>query len=388
MRVIHAPSFCPWMSANGSDETTGPTNGAEAPGLAGRLTSVRNTPVKLSDSEAGKIFDSRKTSLHQELAHLHAAASKQRAIADKDIGLAAYLTSRATVHQTIDGEELRHLRKANDSVNRTRELLFHGRGNVTADLAKSQEPYWRTLYVQIQTKINPRDPAFLGAMAVKMGAGNCGEHAWANTAVHGSKLDDGETVQTVYGANGLDHAWCETQLPGRDRIIMDAWAEGPAVMAKDSTFSFRIDRRNVIASLNQDGGTKFAQRTQDHLNHLNARFDLDQDWAVFKEKMQMADRKLNAEQSWEPTPVLHENFKFKVNSRQQSANAHAALLKEGMDEEHGITARLALGRELKAVGSARALGSNLRQAWDAKDQILKAMDRQNASMLRSVNRSD
>jgi hypothetical protein len=284
MRVIDAPSFCSCISANDSDETAGPANRAEASGLASRLTSVRHTSMKLSDMEVKDIFESRKTSLRQELTRVQAAASKRRAVADRDIGLAAYLTSRATVHQAIDGEDLRHLRKANDSVNKTRELLIYGRGNVTADLATSQESYWRTFYAQIQTRMK-RSPAFLGAMAVKMGAGNCGEHAWVNTAVHGCKLDRGETVQTVYGANGIDHAWSETQLPKGERIIMDAWAEGPAVMAEDSTFSFRTDRRNVVESLNRDEGKRFAQKTQDHLNHLNANPDFDRKWAMFKREM-------------------------------------------------------------------------------------------------------
>jgi hypothetical protein len=385
-RVMHAPSFRSYITVDGSEGGARHADGGAVSCLTSCFGSVRNTPVELSDTEAAKIFDSSKASIHEELGRLHAAAAKQRGVADKNMGLAAYLTARSTVHQTIDGDELRHLRKANDSVNKARELLSHGRGNVTTDLAKSQEPYWRTAFGRRQSAIDKADAALSSAMAVKMGAGNCGEHAWVTTAVHAGKLDIGETVQTVRGADGFDHAWSEAQLPGGDRLIMDAWAEGPALMAEDSAFSFRPDRRDVIASLNRLGGRIFAQNTQNHLNRLKVSRELDSAWTVFKEEAKETDLKIDAAHVWAPTAVLHEHFKLKVRNQQQSAEVRAALLKEGMDVKYGINARIALGRELKAVGTARALGANVQQALDAKEQITDAMDRQNASRLRGPGR--
>lgn len=344
----------PPIPAHGSGAVASDGTTAGKPSsFSSSLTAARNTFVRLSDADAGRILESRKTVLNEELGQMRRTASKLRGLADKDVGLAAYLTARAMVRRSVDGEELGYLRKANDTVNKARELLSHGRGNVTTDLAKSRESFWRTMFGRDRS--TGSDLATETAMAVRMRAGNCGEHANVAAALHAGKLGDGEILQLVAG-NGVDHAWAETRTPQGDRVIMDAWAQGPAVMAEDSAFSRTMRARKVLQDFSRADGRNFAQQTQDRLDSLLSDPGLERSWEAFRKGAKKQALEPDRKSVFAPTPVLSDKFKLEVNK--------------------AAAARIDVGQELQAVGAARGLGANVGQALEAKDRILTEMQKQ------------
>ncbi|WP_143135971.1 hypothetical protein [Burkholderia ubonensis] len=350
------------------ERSTDQVNPCTASELSRCIRSATNASVKLHDSDAEKIFWYRKEFLQQELNHLHVAASERRGVADRDVDLATYLTARATVHRSVDSQQLQGLRKANDSVNETRARLIHGRGNVSTNLLESEEPYWRTKFGREQSE--SRSLAFGIAMAMRMGAGNCGEHGGVAAALHAGKLDKNETVQLVEGANGFDHGWSETQLADGDRLVIDAWTYGPAVMAEDSAFSQKLNQREVLRSWGQEDGKKFSQEVEKKFSHLVSDKELDYQWSVFKMRMQNMNVKLHENYCWAPTPVFGEMFLGDVRRLEDLNFVRGVLKKHRVDSNDLISSKLRMGLDIKAVGSARTLGANVRQALGATPKIL------------------
>ncbi|GLU35019.1 hypothetical protein Busp01_48610 [Trinickia caryophylli] len=368
----------PQVPAHGIQRSGEVRGGCAAPGgrsLAGGLRSVRNTFVRLRDADAGRIFDMRRQSRDKELRSMHAASASQRGIGTKDIGLAAYLTARSTLHRTIDGPELPSLRKANDTVTKTRALLSHGRGNVATDLAKTQEPFWRTRFGRMKAKSYRGDLAAAGALAIKMKAGNCGEHANVATVSHARKLGEGETLQFVSGA-GVDHAWAENKLPDGGRVVLDAWAEGPAIMSEDSRFSQRETSRNVYASFSLDAARALAEQKDKHLESFERNPDLDKQWEDFKTEAAKKKLAMSKRHVFAPTPVVSQAFQTAVGDQQKEAARMARRTRKEARLTSSSTAHVALGNEIKAVGAARALGANVKQSLQSNEPILAAVKKQ------------
>ncbi|MGY4730916.1 hypothetical protein [Burkholderia pyrrocinia] len=299
--------------------------------------------------------------------------SLKMAVVVDDIDFAGYLLARATDHRTIDGNVLDGLRKANNTVNETREWLRHGRGNVDADLDKSREPAWRTEFCRSHSEAGS-DRAV--AMAMKMGAGYCGEHAKVAIALHADKLDVGETVHHRSLKFG-DHAWAECQLPNGDRVIMDAWCDGPAVMAEDGEFRQRISHEPwySMKPLDQYTGKQFAQRVKNCYEEIAVSVRLDREWEKERDRLQANDDRSHPSTLWSSMSVVHKDFKSNVSNQQDAANLRTTLLNEKVHiNEDLLTSQIKLGRELRAVGVAHTLGTNLKQALNIKDKILVAMD--------------
>lgn len=351
-------------------QRAGEVRGGGAPegrSLARGLRSVRNTFVRREDAD--RIFDMRKQARENELQAMRAMAKAQPGVGTKDIGLAAYLTARAKLHRSIDGPELVSLRKANDTVTKTRALLSHGRGNVTTDLAKTQEPFWRTKFGRKQAASYRGDLAACSALAIKMQAGNCGEHADVATVSHARKLGEGETVQLVSSAS-IDHAWAESGLPGGARVVLDAWAEGPAIMSEDSSFSARESSRKVHASFSPNAARTLAAEKDKHLESLKRDPDLDKKWAAFKAHAEKKRLTMDRSHVFAPTPVVSRTFQRAVSKQHKAAETMAQEVKKDFKLATSSRAQAALGSEIQAMGAARALGANVKQALQTNESIL------------------
>ncbi|MBP4047298.1 RHS repeat-associated core domain-containing protein, partial [Chromobacterium violaceum] len=293
-----------------------------------------------------------------------------------DPTLAAYMAARSVMHRTIDGESVvSGLNKSNSSVIQAREYLFHGRGNVTSDLKESQEPFWRTIFGRNYTRKINGGLVSSTAVAIKMGAGNCGEHANVTMAVHAGKIVENETVMIVDGADDFDHSWSETELSSGDRVIMDAWAEGPAVMAEDSNFSQDERNRNVFKSMNMHQGRMHNSKTMSRVADLTISGHIDREWKMYKKHAQRKDLKIDADHVWSPTDVLHQDFKDGVRKFQEKGLVKRRLRKEGVRSKGGVSRRIQLSREVAAVGAARALGANVKEAVNVSSAVLFEMDR-------------
>ncbi|MBV8649801.1 hypothetical protein [Paludibacterium sp.] len=301
----------------------------------------------------------------QELAALRAG---KQPLTKRERGLAAYLTLRASKGLALDGELLQRLREANRSVEETREALSHGRGNVRSDLKMSLEPGWRVRFIHSQPGNGWADRA---ALAMRMAAGNCDEHADVAMAMHAGKLAPGESVQSL-GGKYVKHAWTETRLADGERIVIDAWAEGPAVLAADSHFSQQPDNRTEYLSLDPAQGRHFARQTQAALQRLNADTALEQRWQAAKQHAQQENWRFK--QLWAPTPVLHPAFWSEAMARQHHDQVVRQLGKDHVAVEDA-TPRLEQNDDILAVGAARALGAGVRQAQEAGEAIIEELDR-------------
>ncbi|MGM9491358.1 hypothetical protein [Ideonella sp. YS5] len=167
-------------------------------------------------------------------------------IAAQEIPLAAYVAARALDGRKVEPEDLDRLRRSDESLREARALLPYGRGNVREDhrqgfgQATTRVEAARTLEFATLT-------ASTAARALWAGAGNCGEHAVVTTFAHAGRLSagSGETV-VMLGNVVADHGWAESVMAGARKlsslwkpdektIVLDAWKDGPAVFAPDST---------------------------------------------------------------------------------------------------------------------------------------------------------
>ena len=209
------------------------------------------------------------------------SASVTRALSTDELPLAAYLLTCALDGRPVAQPDVARLRRANASVNETRALLKHGRGNVDVDVrATGNESRWRmkaarTLKDQFDGRSGERWVDFStqathsAAAAHVFGAGNCGEHTSTTAVYHSRRLEEHETVHYVKGRQ-IGHTWAEARLhatggPGdRERaIVLDAWADGPAVLAPDARFARQREQVRSILHFDAQRGREARIATND-----------------------------------------------------------------------------------------------------------------------------
>ena len=192
-----------------------------------------------------------RSSLHVEprLTHARLEATVPRrgreVIAAEELPVAGYLMARALDRRKVDGEDLERLRRADESLRETRALLPFGRGNVMEDNQATAAGAFSRLAAA--RALDPARGPATPAQTIWAGAGACSEHAQLATIVHAARLDPAlnDAVVTMSSVPG-GHAWAESVIPRPwtlaslwkpdDRtIVIDAWKDGPAVFAPDST---------------------------------------------------------------------------------------------------------------------------------------------------------
>jgi hypothetical protein len=234
--------------------------------------------------------------------------------------LGAYLVGRRLVGQFDSNEEIARLVKANDTVHEAREALPFGRGNVSTDLeATNGESAQRVAAGRVLTNRLRDAGARLGvshtvAVAEQVKAGACSEHADVSIHRHVPKLEPGDQVHKV-AAPDADHGWAEWRRPGsplQNAIVMDAWAEGPAIFAENGKYTnpevpdeARVSKyaygpalgRRALASL---------ERAKEQVSSGAARFDR------ARESLAGAGYIPEREHVWSPVPVISSSFAEQV----------------------------------------------------------------------------
>ena len=200
------------------------------------------------------------------------SAPMARALAADELPLAAYLLTCALDGHPVAQPDVTRLRRANASVSETRALLKHGRGNVDVDVrATGNESRWRmkaprTLKDQFDGRTRERWVDFStqathsAAAANVFGAGNCGGHTSTTAVYHSRRLEKHETVHYVSNRR-VGHTWAEARLPAtadsedsERAIVLDAWADGPAVLASDARFARQREQVRSVLHLDAQRG--------------------------------------------------------------------------------------------------------------------------------------
>ena len=341
--------------------------------------SVKNSPDKIN-KKIPDAFLINKLKIKNELKSIINRAEEMPAPVDKIMPLASYLLARSILNKTIDDARLAPLLKANDSVTSAREKLSFGRGNVRADLQKSQEARWRTEFCRdLNINLPHHGRPEVIAKALLMKAGNCGEYGGVVTYIHAAKLGEKEKVFSVHGAKGFDHLWAELEAPGGSRIIMDAWADGPAILAEDSAFSYSKKKRQVMDSYDQQEGLDLIIRADHNLLKLKGSRhskNIALRWDFFKVRSEQFDNLMPQKEMWGITPVLADRIKGDVLDQLQRSNVAGVLKKEGLNtRELKVSRQIALGFEIKMLGVARALGGNIKQGLGVRSIMGKEFNR-------------
>jgi hypothetical protein len=199
----------------------------------------------------------------------------QPAIGRARLPLAGYLYARASIRRTIDAQDAASLIDAQDTLTETRAILGKGRGNVIDDnlktnfvaVGRSQAALvgQRALQSVLQSRSNdpagvrlsntlpqeeitgltgdaPGRVAAMGSyMALAAGSivnesGYCDAHAYVSLVQHAPKVGAREMLTIVGAYSPFPHTWAnvERRRGAGQQVILDSWAEGPAILAEDS----------------------------------------------------------------------------------------------------------------------------------------------------------
>jgi hypothetical protein len=299
-----------------------------------------------------------KSDIQAELRTLRRRGKKgRRKLTARELPAFEYLMGRTADYRTIEGRELRRLDIGNDAIIRSRRHLYHGRGNGEAEVEATSSKnamradIARDLYDMLIREArwaNVEEIAAIDlATALEMRAGNCAEFAALATAYAGFELPRGATAHVVEGKEE-EHQWSELRVngcaPGPDDVIMDPWAEGPAVLRQDSEFASNPEASVSSHHLDRRAAKQVLSRAHELLKLLSEpdwKRKKQERWAYYKA------RNFKYAQLRPPTPVIGEHFLRTVDQRLESVRSRPA------------------GRMLQqivAAGAARQLNRNVKQA--------------------------
>lgn len=186
---------------------------------------------------------------------------RPRGVDSVNAQLTAYLTARAIDGRPVEGQDLQRLQRADSAVQWSRQTLIHGRANVQADtVATAGESFERgvvahdflanELPVMVEGDVRTEDRA---AAAVAAGAGTCDDFAAVTAVCLAHQPIEQETVQ-VMSSLSVKHSWAQTTHEPPEgasaadvaaatarTILVDGWAQGPAVYSEDSSATYKLD---------------------------------------------------------------------------------------------------------------------------------------------------
>jgi len=296
-----------------------------------------------------------------ELADLRQRAQNGVGMQGNERNLSDYLFRRSLLKRPVQGGVLGALRSGNDTVTETRQRLSEGRGNVRRDVRRAGPGVSRRTQAgrdmeEAITWYRPfmsakQSGQLLATIAELTRAGNCAEHADVATHIQAQKPSTGPLAHSAsVHHRERDHEWSEIRRKGRgasaDDVIIDAWADGPAVLRGDSEFAHEAldlglsyaysanERARVTQNMAQRRAATFSRANQNRFQGKLA--------ALNKRRFRYP-----REQLWGQTNVFSANF---IGASDLAFQQLGAL--QGGNALHHI----------HAVGVLRSLGSNVRTA--------------------------
>lgn len=315
-----------------------------------------------------------KNKISAELNLLREKAQKASVPETKDMALATYLLGRANLNKVIDGPLLESLKKANDSVNSTREQLPYGRGNVAQDIAHCKEGYFRTRFARTLTGLPHQGEAKIVARALKMKAGNCGEFANVAAYIHAAKLRENETLH-IASKDGLDHNWAVLDTSTGEQIVLDPWAKGPAILLEDNNFIQNANELQLNTSWNKKNSKNFLKQTKENNKTLAGKKThllIGRQYNAFKSALILEKHEIPEDNIFAETAVLDQGFitkSFELDCFWSLYTRKVLRIEDVSTNINQIREKISLGNEVKKRGVARVLGANIRQGSEIYEQI-------------------
>jgi len=322
----------------------------------------------------GKIFRDRKRECNQELQKLNTAINNDPVMQDNETQLAAYLLACTAINEPIDGDDFINLWRGNDTVEATREKLDKGRGNISLDIEKTNHDSSRRTQagrlmrdkifetISKTTAITTRTAGQVTtAINLYTRAGTCADNASVAAYLHAKNyaptFSQGQTINYVSN-KGIGHDWAEFRINGtkansRD-VILDAWGEGSAILRKHAAIATVEGKLIIFHSCDKNSSHAVIKGTENWIQQLQSNPQLTQYFnAKMKELTANGFTWEEKDQIWPPTSVLSRKF---LN------DARSALPKS----------EASFGAQLQAVGVARSLGENIKNAVKKAPAILDA----------------
>lgn len=323
------------------------------------------------------------------------SAPNDEGIAPDELPLAAYLLMRSAVGRRVEDTLRAQLRSANGSVAEARAALPLGRGNVAPDIEASNHlsSYMmdaaregrKTWLAEAGRRGQSLSAKTFGqtsaAFARAAGAGNCGEYAHVSGHTHAAKLYGSGSSGAVHvvSCNVVDHMWAEWRVPrmvwaktrprvgggatagvrlGRvhDRIILDAWAYGPACLAEDSGFAGNPTQSSDDYFYTAEDGPSAGEAARQLGELASSHPNVQQFFNNVVAKHRHSNWRIS--DPYAPTPVLRREF------------VEEAVARIGTDM---IT-------EVQAVGVLRGLGEPVRQAAAKTGSVISEAKNYHRSM--------
>ena len=316
------------QTARHSEGDRGATGSASSPPASGELTDLPlRTPRPAAEvalplhAEAMLAFEERVVMQRRlELEGRKYLAETMPRLAPKETTLAGYLFMRAVDGRHVEGGDLTNLHKGNDTVLETREALAYGRGNVTTDIQASNHESTRRVIVgrEITAKLEQQHTDFgtpdAAAVAMFVAAGNCGEHAYVATSLHVAKLGEAELAHHVT-RKGLDHHWSESRSGKArdDDIVIDAWAEGPAIFAPDGAFTRKEKGLRSVDAFRARESSAVSESIKRTTQQLEAHAPVNLDTRL--DELNRQGHRILKKRVWEPEPVLSTSFARRVGKK-------------------------------------------------------------------------
>ncbi|HET9643943.1 MAG TPA: hypothetical protein VFP68_11445, partial [Burkholderiaceae bacterium] len=238
--------------------------------------------------------------------------------------LAGYMLARSVIGNPVEQEDVDRLLCANEAVRRTRNAFPFGRGNVDVDIGRTRlESTVRAaaaktlleekLFTGTKVRVEDNENFYaLCAMTGKVfGAGVCDNFAATAAFSYGRVAKDigrppGEEVRLV-ASRRQRHVWAEVSTPGTARaIVMDAWAEGPAVLAEDSRFAADLKGKYANSSLQIANAAEIGEWSDSASQSMQALEDVNARVEQAREKVIRTSGPTFAR--WSPKPVLRDTF--------------------------------------------------------------------------------
>jgi hypothetical protein len=358
-------------ASSGEQKHAGPS-GVPSLGGPGELLKSRRNPATQEDAAASRIPvppplppEGFNLSLPVKPRPAAVRLDGTEPLRDHEYDQAAYQLAAHAIGDPIeDRSDLAHLAAATETIHRTRVDLQHGRGNFKSDFEASKG----ASAVRTMVAFDMKDAygANTGAgVALAYGAANCDMNAWINTRRYSAKLmEPGETVSTV-GTDRLPHTWSELNRPDkpladgrverRPTIVLDSWADGPAVRLKDSSHAAYVPTTTADETFDRESA-------RPHLEVMNrARLKASPGGSLHQEAEASLQRRTKRGGSFRQVftefPVLHADF---VREAREALNAQSALTKELMAvaagrNAYGLTVQQATHPDTSGAIAMRAV---------------------------------